>query len=137
MNIDVDLPALEGFEEFDEMPALVSEEFEAAPRFLAVPIDLLWRNTVHYHYPVWVYFLINTCLTGLRSSGILSREVSVFIIIGLTARRGGERKGKEEVESEYVWGGVLIRCHGRVWRRNSARSSRSKPAMCTRMQRPA
>ena len=25
MNIDVDLPALEGFEEFDEMPALVSE----------------------------------------------------------------------------------------------------------------
>ena len=67
MNIDVDLPALEGFEEFDEMPALVSEEFEAAPRFLAVPIDLLWRNTVHYHYPVWVYFLINTCLTGLRS----------------------------------------------------------------------
>ena len=51
-----------------------------------------------------VYFLINTCLTGLRSSGILSREVSVCIIIGLTARRGGERKGKEEVESEYVWG---------------------------------
>ena len=41
-----------------------------------------------------VYFLINTCLTGLRSSGILSREVSVFIIIGLTARRGGEGKGK-------------------------------------------
>ena len=94
MNIDVDLPALEGFEEFDEMPALVSEEFEAAPRFLAVPIDLLWRNTVHYHYPVWVYFLINTCLTGLRSSGILSREVSVFIFIGLTARRGGEGRGK-------------------------------------------
>ena len=29
----------------------------------------------------------------------------MFIIIGLTARRGGERKGKEEVESEYVWGG--------------------------------
>ena len=26
----------------------------------------------------------------------------MFIIIGLTARRGGERKGKEEVESEYV-----------------------------------
>ena len=75
MNIDVDLPALEGFEEFDEMPALVSEEFEAAPRFLAVPIDLLWRNTVHYHYPVWVYFLINTCLTGLRSLGILSTPV--------------------------------------------------------------
>ena len=45
MNIDVDLPALEDIEEFDEMPALVSEEFEAAPRFLAVPIDLLWRNT--------------------------------------------------------------------------------------------
>ena len=57
------------------MPALVSEEFEAAPRFLAVPIDLLWRNTVHYHYPVWVYFLINTCLTGLRSLGILSSPV--------------------------------------------------------------
>ena len=75
MNIDVDLPALEGFEEFDEMPALVSEEFEAAPRFLAVPNDLLWRNTVHYHYPVWVYFLINTCLTGLRSLGILSSPV--------------------------------------------------------------
>ena len=53
-----------------------------------------------------VYFLINTCLTGLRSSGILRREVSVCIIIGLTARRGGERKGKEEVESEYVWGGA-------------------------------
>ena len=35
---------------------------------------------------------------------ILRREVSVCIIIGLTARRGGERKGKEEVESEYVWG---------------------------------
>ena len=34
---------------------------------------------------------------------ILRREVSVCIIIGLTARRGGERKGKEEVESEYVW----------------------------------
>jgi hypothetical protein len=51
VNIDVDLPALRGFEEFDEMPALVSEEFEEAPRFLAVPIDLLWRNTVHYHYP--------------------------------------------------------------------------------------
>ena len=33
-----------------------------------------------------VYFLINTCLTGLRSSGILSREVSVFIIIGLSGR---------------------------------------------------
>ena len=33
---------------------------------------------------------------------ILRREVSVCIIIGLTARRGGERKGKEEVESEYV-----------------------------------
>ena len=74
MNIDVDLPALEGFEEFDEMPALVSEEFEAAPRFLAVPIDLLWRNTVHYHYPVWVYFLINTCLTGLRSLESSVRE---------------------------------------------------------------
>ena len=41
-----------------------------------------------------VYFLINTCLTGLRSSEILSREVSVFIIIGLTARRGGEGRGK-------------------------------------------
>jgi len=56
---------------------------------------------------VWaVYFLINTCLTGLRSSGILSREVSVFIIIGLTARRGGEgrERGKRRwtlVESEY------------------------------------
>ena len=36
---------------------------------------------------------------------ILRREVSVCIIIGLTARRGGEGKGKEEVESEYVWGG--------------------------------
>ena len=36
---------------------------------------------------------------------ILRREVSVCIIIGLTARRGGERKGKEEVESEYVCGG--------------------------------
>ena len=35
---------------------------------------------------------------------ILRREVSVCIIIGLTARRGGERKGKEEVESEYVGG---------------------------------
>ena len=34
---------------------------------------------------------------------ILRREVSVCIIIGLTARRGGERKGKEEVESEYVY----------------------------------
>ena len=56
---------------------------------------------------------------------ILRREVSVCIIIGLTARRGGERKGKEEVESEYVWGGgVLIRCHGRVWGRNSAREAR-------------
>ena len=33
---------------------------------------------------------------------ILRREVSVCIIIGLTARRGGERKGKEDVESEYV-----------------------------------
>ena len=43
---------------------------------------------------VVVYFLINTCLTGLRSSGILSREVSVFIIIGPTARRGGEGRGK-------------------------------------------
>jgi len=43
---------------------------------------------------MYVYFLINTCLTGLRSSGILSREVSVFIIIGLTARRGGEGRGK-------------------------------------------
>ena len=41
-----------------------------------------------------VYFLTNTCLTGLRSSGIISREVSVFIIIGLTARRGGEGRGK-------------------------------------------
>ena len=58
MNIDVDLPALEGFEEFDEMSALVSEEFEAAPRFLAVPNDLLWRNTVHYHYPVTQAWLI-------------------------------------------------------------------------------
>ena len=94
MNIDVDLPALEGFEEFDEMPALVSEEFEAAPRFLAVPIDLLWRNTVHYHYPVWVYFLINTCLTGLRSSGILSREVSVFIIHWPDGEEGRRRRDK-------------------------------------------
>ena len=52
-----------------------------------------------------VYFLINTCLTGLRSSGILSREVSVFIIIGLTARRGGEGRGKGRWRANTCGGG--------------------------------
>ena len=55
---------------------------------------------------VVVYFLINTCLTGLRSSGILSREVSVFIIIGLTARRGGEGKGKGRWRANTCGGGA-------------------------------
>ena len=79
-----------------------------------------------------VYFLINTCLTGLRSAGVLSKEVSECIIIGLTAREEGERKGKEEVGSKYVWGGrVLIRCHGRDWKRSSASETRqaNKPSV--------
>ena len=49
----------------------------------------------------------------------------VFIIIGLTSRRGrrkkGERGGGERIR---VGGGVLVRCHGRVWKRNSARGTR-------------
>ena len=44
MNIDVDLPALEGFEEFDEMPALVSEEFEAAQQGAGTP-EPRWTRT--------------------------------------------------------------------------------------------
>ena len=47
-----------------------------------------------------VYFLINTCLTGLRSSGILCREVSVSIIIGLTARRRRRRRRRRKVYSK-------------------------------------
>ena len=47
---------------------------------------------------------------------ILRREVSVCIIIGLTARRGGERKGKEEVESEYVCVEQRRRRRGGIWR---------------------
>ena len=48
------LPALEGFEEFDDLPALVSEEFEAAPSFLPPPLHqlLLWLGV----YDPWEPF---------------------------------------------------------------------------------
>ena len=53
----VDMPALEGFEEFDDLPALVSEEFEEAPPFLPPPLHqlLLWLGVYDpWELPAWL-----------------------------------------------------------------------------------
>jgi hypothetical protein len=81
-------------------------------------------------HPTWpgprptVYFLINTCLTGLRSSEILSNEVS-----RVHHHRPDVEEREEKGREKGRWrantcGGVLVRCHGGVWKRNSARGTR-------------